>query len=356
MHFDSNGDLGQVNTLALASIKFRVSCVEAFGFKCAHWSYNCFLSLNRIAVIKLGRPSFYYGTSRRRLQYLISWDICCFYFLVFTFLHLKFVGNGNPCRTRSLLRYVLHIKTVYHDGWIMRRPEEFISCWARSKVDAIESGAAVARACASSIIWVLRSCHCAEESVGLVSGCLKIRAVAGAERSKVLLPASLVAKLLNLLSMCSFFQIVGLVLIRTLWDGALSWLVEVRKTVFPRRNIIALLVYKSDVVTSIDNLIHTLPSSLIHRKLMLGLLLDMLFNILLVVSTFRSYAVIAWIFSINLLQHTVFSRFKIVEHPVEVHTVHTIDAHVTWALLHFQIGVYVGPPRSSTLVVAWQPH
>ena len=57
--------------------------------------------------------------------------------------------------------------------------------------------------------------------------------------------------------------------------------------------------------------------------------------------TSRSYAVIARIFSIDLLQHAVLTRSG-AQHSVEINAVHAIDTYATWTLLHLQTTVYGG--------------
>ena len=176
-----------------------------------------------------------------------------------------------PCSACLLLRYVLHIISICHDFRKVRKPEQSISTsWSRSKVNAIEHGTTVASTSSSSIIRVLRSWHRAEKSSGWVSWCSKERLVTWSERTKELLPASFIAKLLTLFYVCFFFNIISQSLIWTFRYWALSNGIEVMKVISPRRDIIALLVYKSYMTFSIGNLIDTLPSSFIHRELQPG--------------------------------------------------------------------------------------
>ena len=373
MHFYRHGDLGQVYTPALihSFTQFHTSCcVKSFWSECADWSSQSFHLLDRLAVIYLGRPfSQNVVATGLRLQCVLSWYgicrcLCLWLWLLIVyihgrFLHLQLVGKGDPRRLRLLLRYVSHIDWIDHDLWhLLRGLEEVISRWgARSEVDAIENVASssrctVAYAGATTIIR-RRNRHLAEESVGWIPGCLYIHILFGAKRAKVLLPASLIAKLLRLLPMCSLFQITGEVLIGALRDGALRWRVEVRKAVRLGWHIMRLLVYQGDMVATVGNFIHTFPSSLIHRMLYLGPHLSWL-NISLFIFPFRRYAVTARILGINLLQHTVLTRVVILEHHVEVLAVHAVDAEVTWAFWYFKTGVHIAaslaPPRGSSVI------
>ena len=302
MHFDCQGNLGQVYALA----RFATRSVQAFRFKCATWSLYSLFTHNLISIIEYSWPSIYHLDALLWwLNWLIGWFVCCYWWLYIVyipaaFLHLKFVGNGIPCSTRSFLRYVLHIITICHDFWELRTSEEIVSRGSGSKVNTIKDVATVASTSSSSINIFLRSWYCAEKGERWVSSSLNICTITGSQRTKELLPASLIAELLILFSICTPFQIICQSLIWTLRNWALGRLVEVMKVVCPRWLITALLVYKSYVISSIDKLIHTLPLSLVHWMHQPGLRLILLFKRRFF-STIRKHTVIAWIFSIYLL-------------------------------------------------------